>query len=92
MELVVLLAVALLRIESHISGKTLTFGAAARGNEGIALRRSCYILICPGALLSGKQNKRLFWAARYCKAPIILHLWRFFLFSLVRHFKNLLYI
>jgi hypothetical protein len=90
-EMVALLAVALPRRGSHILDKTLTFEAEARDNEGTVLRRSCCILTCPGALLSGKWNKRLFWAARYCQPPIIFHVWRFFLFSFARHYDYLIY-
>jgi hypothetical protein len=50
--------------------KTSTFEAKAHGNAGIALRRSSCKLAGPGASVSGRQNKGLFWAARYYHSPI----------------------
>jgi hypothetical protein len=66
---------------SRIWGRILTFEEVDHGNADTALPRSFCIMAVLEASVSGKQNKGLFWAARYYKSPIISYLHRFFVFS-----------
>ena len=63
--------VALRRRENHISDSILTSGEEAHGNAGTALCRSSRRIAGLETFVSGKQNKGLFWAARYYHSPII---------------------